>query len=276
MTVTYENWVSDNKKDLQQLEGKELIMAFSGGKDSTVVLHFLDQARKTFKFKVEARGIVIPEHVLTIEERNRLDQYWEKRGVSIKWHSIVDADKKLNEAPEHGISPCLVCNRTKKNELMSYFARTKPDLGKVVMVVSYSLWDLVSATIEHITGGIYADSNLSKAAQGKQPDDRFMEIAQRFYPLIKLQSGLSVFKPLIYYNDQDILGTIKENNLPITRPTCDHKEYRPKRGFALFYHKMDHHFNYEKVLKFAQEALNIPERSFFSEMSTETYLKEVI
>jgi len=276
MTITYEKWISDNKKDLQELEGKDLIMAYSGGKDSTIVLHFLDLARRTFKFELEARGIVIPEHVLTIEERDRLDQYWENRGVAINWHSIVDADKKLNDAPEQGISPCLICNRTKKNELMNYFGRTKPDLGKVVMVVSYSLWDLVSATIEHITGGIYAERSLSNAVQGKQPEDRFMEIAQRFYPLIKLQSGLTVFKPLIYYNDQDILETVKENNLPVTRPTCNHKEFRPKRGFALFYHKMDHHFNYEKVLNFAQEALNIPELSFFSKMSTETYLKEVI
>jgi tRNA(Ile)-lysidine synthase TilS/MesJ len=276
MTITYEKWFSDNEKELQQLEGKDLILAFSGGKDSTVVLHFLDQARKTFKFDLEAKGIIIPEHVLTVDERDRLDKYWKDRDLNITWHPIVDADKKLNGAPDQGMSPCLVCNRTKKNELMNYFGRTKPDLGKVVMVVSYSLWDLVSATIEHITGGIYAESNLSKAVQGKQPEDRFMEIAQRFYPLIKLKSGLTIFKPLIYYNDQDILETIKEYDLPITRPTCDHKEFRPKRGFALFYHKMDHHFNYEKVLKFAQEALNIPKLSFFSEMSTESYLKEFI
>ena len=144
------------------------------------------------------------------------------------------------------------------------------------MVVSYSLWDLVSATVEHITGGIYADRELSNAVKGKQPEDRFMEIAQRFYPLIKLKSGLSILKPLIYYNDQDILETVKENDLPLTIPTCDHKEYRPKRGFALYYHKMDHHFNYEKVLKFAQDALNIPDISEFSKMSTDVYLKEVI
>jgi len=276
MTITYEKWFSDNKEELEQLEDKELILAFSGGKDSTVVLHFLDQARKTFKFDLEAKGIIIPEHVLTVDERDRLDKYWKGRDLNITWHPIVDADKKLNVAPDQGMSPCLVCNRTKKNELMNYFGRTKPDLEKVVMVVSYSLWDLVSATIEHITGGIYAESNLSKAVQGKQPEDRFMEIAQRFYPLIKLKSGLTIFKPLIYYNDQDILETIKEYDLPITRPTCDHKEFRPKRGFALFYHKMDHHFNYEKVLKFAQEALNIPKLSFFSEISTESYLKEFI
>ena len=69
---------------------------------------------------------------------------------------------------------------------------------------------------------------------------------------------------------------MQENKLPLTTPSCDHKEYRPKRGFALYYHKMDHHFNYEKVLKFARESLKIPDISFFSEMPTETYLKEVI
>jgi len=276
MTITYEKWHADNRKDLEKLEGKDLIVAFSGGKDSSVVLHFLDLARKTYKYNLEAGGIIIPEHVLTDDERDRLNIYWESRGINIIWHPVKDADEKLSEAPSKGMTPCLICNRTKKKELMDYFQRTKPDLGKVVMVISYSLLDLVSATIEHITGGIYADTALSNAVQGKKIEDRFMEIAQRFYPLIKLRSGLSVFKPLIYYNDQDILDTVKENDLPLTIPACEHKEYRPKRGFALFYHKMDHHFNYEKVLKFAQDALKIPNMSIYSEMSTEAFLKEVI
>ena len=184
-------------------------MAYSGGKDSSVVLHFLEKASRTYNFDLEARGIIIPEHVLTGTERKKLEDYWQKRGIYISWHKINDADIKLKEAPDQGISPCLICNRTKKNELLSYFRHTKPDWEKLVMVISYSLWDLVSACIEHITGGIFADQELSIAAKGKDPEDRFMEIAQRFYPLIKLQSGLTVFKPLIYYNDQDILETVK-------------------------------------------------------------------
>ncbi|KPK00585.1 MAG: hypothetical protein AMJ60_00535 [Desulfobacterales bacterium SG8_35] len=276
MSIEYEQWLNDNKSSLEKLRNKELILAYSGGKDSSVVLHFLEKAARTFDFKLEAKGIIIPEHVLTEIERKKLDTYWQKRGINIFWQKVDNADKKLSEAPIKGISPCLICNKTKKEELFTYFQRTKPDLNKLVMVISYSLWDLVSACIEHITGGIFADQELSVAVKGKQPEERFMEIAQRFYPLIKLQNGLTVFKPLIFYNDQDILETVKKNKLPLTTPTCEHKEYRPKRGFALYYHKMDHHFNYEKVLKFAQESLKIPDLSFFSKMPTETYLKEVI
>ena len=276
MAITYEQWITDNNSNLEKFRNKELILAYSGGKDSSVVLHFLEKASQTYGFRLEAKGIIIPEHVLTESERMKLDDYWHKRGINIFWQKVKDADSKLRDAPSQGISPCLICNMTKKDLLLDYFQRTKPDLNKLVMVVSYSLWDLVSASIEHITGGIFADQKLSNAVKGKKPEDRFMEIAQRFYPLIKLKNGLTVFKPLIYYNDQDILETVKENNLPLTTPTCDHKEYRPKRGFALYYHKMDHHFNYEKVLKFAQNALKIPNLAVYSDMSTEVYLKEVI
>ena len=118
MTITYEKWHSDNREDLEKLKGKDLIVAFSGGKDSSVVLHFLDLARKTYKFNLEAGGIIIPEHVLTNDERNRLNKYWESRGINILWHSVKYADEKLNEAPGKGMTPCLVCNRTKKNELI--------------------------------------------------------------------------------------------------------------------------------------------------------------
>ncbi len=276
MFISYERWLEDNKKNLKELEGKEVIVAYSGGKDSSVVLHFLELARKTFNYNLEVHGIIIPEHVLNESEREKLDNYWRKRGLPISWHKINDADKILSEAPSQGISPCLICNRTKKNELLKKLKLTKQDWSRLVMVISYSLWDLVSASIEHITSGIFADQELSTAIKGKEPEERFMEIAQRFYPLIKLKNGMSVFKPLIYYNDQDIIETVKENGLPITSPSCEHKEYRPKRGFALYYHKMDHHFNYEKVLAFAQKSLNIPKLSFFSEMPAEIYLKEVI
>jgi len=276
MTIIYEQWRKDNQTELEKLSNKLLIMAYSGGKDSSVVLHFLAKAARTYDFKIEAHGIIIPEHVLTEPERKKLDDYWQKREITISWHGVDDADKKLKDAPGQGISPCLICNRTKKSELMSYFKRIKPDWEKLVMVISYSLWDLVSASIEHITGGVFADQEFSSAIKGKKPEERFMEIAQRFYPLIKLQNGMSVFKPLIYYNDQDIIETVKENNLPLTSPTCDHKDFRPKRGFALYYHKMDHHFNYEKVLKFAQTALKIPNLDFYSSMPSEVYLKEVI
>jgi len=276
MAISFEHWIDDNRNELNKLRNKELIMAYSGGKDSSVVLHFLEKASEIYNFKIEAHGIIIPEHVLTQEERKKLDKFWQQRGITISWHSINDADKKLSDAPEQGISPCLICNRTKKNELIQYFKRNKPDWGNLVMVISYSLWDLVSACIEHITGGIFADQQFSTAVKGKTPEERFMEIAQRFYPLIKLKNGMSIFKPLIYYNDQDILETVKVNDLPLTIPTCTHKEYRPKRGFALYYHKMDHHFNYEKVLKFAQKSLQIPKLDIYSEMPSEVYLKEVI
>ena len=116
MTITYEKWRSDNNTELQKLDGKDVIVAFSGGKDSSVVLHFLDLASRTYKFNLEAGGIVIPEHVLTIDERNRLNRYWENRGINILWHSVKDADKKLSEASGKGMTPCLICNKTKKNE----------------------------------------------------------------------------------------------------------------------------------------------------------------
>lgn len=276
MTITYKDWVEDNRADLEELIGKDVIMAYSGGKDSSVVLHFLDQASKEFGFNLEAHGIIIPEHVLIDVEREKLDAFWTDRGVNISWHIVPEADKLLSEAPSKGISPCLICNQTKKKVLMDYFRQTRPDWGKLVMVISYSLWDLVSATVEHITGGIYADVEFSKAVRGKTPEDRFLEIAQRFYPILKLKSGLTIFKPLLYYNDQDIRETVEKHELPLTIPACNHKEYRPKRGFALYYHKMDHHFNYHKVLEFAQSSLKIPAATFYSEMTTEDYMEKAI
>ena len=53
MAITYEQWMNDNKTDLEKLRNKELIMAYSGGKDSSVVLHFLEKAAKIMILKLK-------------------------------------------------------------------------------------------------------------------------------------------------------------------------------------------------------------------------------
>ena len=91
MSIEYEQWLNDNKSSLEKLRNKELILAYSGGKDSSVVLHFLEKAARTFDFKLEAKGIIIPEHVLTEIERKKLDTYWQKRGINIFWQKVDNA-----------------------------------------------------------------------------------------------------------------------------------------------------------------------------------------
>ena len=274
--ITYEAWKNTNNAFLPRLSDKQVLLTYSGGKDSSVVLHLIQQAAKEYGFTFEAHGAVFPKHVLTDAEQNKLSAYWSKRGVRIHWHTVNENDARLESALEDGISPCLICNQTKKKVIMDYFSGTNPNWHNVVLIVSYSLWDIVSATIEHILAAVYADSSLSKAARGKSSSERFMETSQRFYPWLKLQNGLTVFKPLIKYNDQEINNFIDQNRIPLSSPVCSYKNHRPKRILADYYHKMDLHFTFDKVLQFARSALDLPNQEFYSQLSSVDYLKKMI
>ena len=274
--LNYSIWKKDNKPILSSLTDKKVYMTYSGGKDSSVCLHFIQRAVKEFGFDFEAHAAIFPHHIFRDVEKQKLDSYWRARGISITWHKVPETDEYLDNALYQGSNPCLICNHTKKKLLINYFKELTPDLEALVIIMSYSLWDLVSATIEHILSAIYFNTNWSVPVRGKGTEERFIETSQRFYPSLKLKEGLTIFKPLIRYNDQDILKVISDNKIPLLTTSCKYKEYRPKRLFGTYYEKMGLYFEYSKVFEFANKALNLPEISYYNNISMEEYLTKII
>jgi tRNA(Ile)-lysidine synthase TilS/MesJ len=273
--LNYSVWRDEHSAILDSLKDKRFLMTYSGGKDSSLILYFIQKAADEFGFNFETHAVPFPAYVLNAEATEKLNHYWQERGIRINWHQVPVSDEKLKEALEQKISPCMVCNQTKKGVLMQFFKESKLPLNQAVIVINYSLWDLVSATVEHILGGIYRDEKKADRFKGKTSTDRFIETSQRFYPLLTINRGLSVFKPLIRYNDQDILQAIEKYGIPVTSTTCRFHEYRPKRWFAKYYHAMGLRYDYESVLAFAKECLQLPDRSYFEKIDLKKYLSAV-
>ena len=156
-----------------------------------------------------------------------------------------------------------------KKILVSHLNRMISDWNSIVIIMSYSLWDLVSATLEHISRSIFSDNSYSNSLREKSSDERFIETAQRFYPLLKIKGGPTIYKPLIKCNDQDIHHYISEKRIPLTTTTCTYREFRPKRIFATYYEKTDSFFDYSKALDFSKKALNLPDISYYEEIDME-------
>lgn len=275
-TLSYQEWKELHRETLEDFPGKTVMVFFSGGKDSSVALHLIQKASGDFGFSFEAHAGMYPRHVFVPEELERLDDFWRSRGVTVQWHQIDEPDERLATALAEGVSPCLICNTVKKVELMGFFKKRNLEMNRLVIVMSYSLWDLVSGSIEYVLGSLYASSGFSPSIRHKTSEERFVETFQRFYPLLRLKDGFQVFKPMIRYNDQEILNSLSEEKIPVLTTKCTYREYRPKRYFSSYYEKMNLHFDYGKILRFAQTALQLPEEKFFSELGEERYLKKVI
>ena len=152
-------------------------------------------------------------------------------------------------------------------------ARIQGELLKAVVVVpGYTLWDIVSYSMEHMLNGIFSVSgNKSRTER----DKRFMETAQRFYPLLKMKEGYMVFRPLIKYNQNDILKNIEQAGIPILSNPCRFRDFRPKRILEKYYEKTGLRFEYDRVFGFARRSLNLPDSSAYTSIEKEEYLLDI-
>ena len=74
----YALWKEDQLDVLTQLRGTQVWILFSGGKDSSLALNFLNTASKEFEFAFEVHAGVFPKHRYTASEISTIDGFWEE------------------------------------------------------------------------------------------------------------------------------------------------------------------------------------------------------
>jgi len=154
--------------------------------------------------------------------------------------------------------------------LNAILARSTQDWTRLVLVPSFTLWDIVGYSIEHVLGSLY--SSQDPAESGNQ---RFFETAQRFYPVISMKEGYTVYRPLIKYNGPDVTTTVEQEGIPLLSVPCRFKEFRPKRILETYYTKMGLRFDYDKVFRFAVTSLRLPDLRNYASLDREEYLKKI-
>jgi tRNA(Ile)-lysidine synthase TilS/MesJ len=270
--LNYETFVHDNEEYLLAFRDKRVIVSYAGGKDASALLHFLIQAKEDFGFVFETHAIMYPKHIY-YDEVDRLDSYWKARGVQITWHSISEDVSAFDVARRNGKDPCVVCIAVKRKYALQYLERTVTDWNSLAIIIGWSLWDIVGYTQEYLFGSIY--TNRESPYQGGKIKDRFFRTSQRFYPMLKMKEGYTLYKPLLRYNDQDIKKVIRENEIPILNTHCL-CEFRPKRVFAEAYTKMDLYFDYDMVMKFAEESFKLEKPSSYADLDKKKFIASIV
>ena len=79
--LSYAIWKRDHKSILESFSDKKVIVTYSGGKDSSVILYFLQKAAADFNFIFETHAALFPHHVFTEADITRLVHYWNNREV---------------------------------------------------------------------------------------------------------------------------------------------------------------------------------------------------
>ncbi|TET78278.1 MAG: hypothetical protein E3J41_04895 [Candidatus Cloacimonadota bacterium] len=263
--IDYHQWKENHKTILETFSNKNVMMLFSGGKDSSLAMDFILRAGKEFGFDFSAHAGAYPVHRYPGKEKKMIESYWNRRGIGIQWHDLGETDDYIRNE----VNPCLRCQKLRKQMLKTMLTNLIDDWESLVLVTSYSLWDIVSYSIEHILNDLF--SNSVNAENNK----RFLETAQRFYPLLKMKEGYTVFRPIIRYNSDDILKAIKEADIPTLSIPCEFKEFRPKRVLERYYQKTGLHFDYDKVFDFARRSRGLPDITTYTSIDRDEYLLNI-
>lgn len=266
--ISYSDWKAEHESILESFPQRNVLLLYSGGKDSSVAMDFVSKAATEFGFSFEAHAGAYPIHRYTDEEIRRLESYWRKRGVEITWHDMGETDDYIKYAE----NPCISCQMLRKKKLKTSLMSIIKDWESLVLITCYSLWDVVSYSLERVLNGRFSNSD---KGNNDEKNRRFKETAQRFYPLLKMKEGYTIFRPLIKYNNDEILDHIAKEQIPILSIPCAFSEFRPKRILEKYYAKMEMSFEYEQVFDFARSSLSLPDLSVYTSMRKEEYLLDV-
>jgi tRNA(Ile)-lysidine synthase TilS/MesJ len=265
MDSEYITWKRSQAGTLESLCDKQVWILFSGGKDSSLALQFMLAASKEFNFEFEVLCGTFPRHRYTMSVVSRIDTFWKDRGVKIQWHEVNESDDSL----DHDDGPCIVCQQARRRGLYQLISNRSPDLEKLVLITAYTLWDLVSYCLECLTAVEFGKSGAEHRTAGQM---RFAEVGQRFYPLLKMKSGLTIYRPVLAYNTQEVVRIIRSASIPILSIPCRYAQLRPKRILETYFESMGLRFDCSQVLRFAESCLNLPSLEEIESMSDERFL----
>lgn len=261
MALDYEIWKKEYSPLLKTLSQKKVFMLFTGGKDSSVVLWLLLNASQEFGFSFETNTGRYPSQVFPDAEVRRIDTYWRNQGVEIKWHEIDASDELLSQAQLQGNNPCRLCQSIKHTNLLNHLTSLGYELNDIVLILSFSLWDLVSYSIEYLVEGIYNTKSTAEHVH------RSLITSRRFYPVIEIENGVTVFQPLLKYNNQEILQTVAKHRFPVSQVECAFKRYTPKRILFEYYEQVNASFDYNQVFRYVTDSFRINELSMSNDAS---------
>lgn len=174
-------------------DGDKIAVGISGGKDSLTLLVALNAIRRFYPKKFELEAITVDLGFKNLDFA-KIKDLCEDIGVKYTIVKTDIADIIFNERKES--NPCSLCSKMRKGALNDAIKAS----GCNKVAYAHHKDDVVDTMM------------LSLVYEG-----RF----HTFRPVTYLdRTGVTVIRPLIYMNEEDVIGFVNSNNIPVVKSAC--------------------------------------------------------
>lgn len=196
-------------------------VSFSGGKDSTVLLHIVRSMYPDIEAVFVNTGLEYPEiqrfvktfdNVTILRPKMRFDEVVKKYGYPLISKVVGNCVAGAKRKPD-GVKYKQICGEYRTNGKLSMFNYGK---YKPLLDVDFNVSDECCAVMKK------APMKEFKKRSGKVPIIATMACESKNREMVWLQTGCNAFegknaqsKPMSFWTEQDVLQYIKENDLPI-------------------------------------------------------------
>lgn len=250
-----------------------IIFLFSGGKDATLGLYYLNEyvIENKLPISVEALMIAYPTHVYYHKDSREAScfvntkNFWENSGV--KFHIF---DSEAADFDETEKNACKICKAARK-KLVDGFLNTCENKERTAIVTGYTLYDAMAYMDEIILVSNFEFDNIDNEKALNRMKNCFhkMKIKE------KLPNGFTIIRPLINMKENFIMQDVIDLEIPYISRGCKASVNKHKREYFKVLNVAEpiNNTTYEGLLSFINKMdLKLPET--FDDINMDNYFTD--
>ena len=209
----------------------KIIFLFSGGKDATLGLYFLQKYIKEQSLEINIETILVtyPLHCYFTESGSEaecfvaLKNYWFEQDVV--FHVFVPETSDID--PDDALA-CKTCKVTRKN-FIDKFLNNIDNKERTAIMTGYTLYDVLAFLDEILLITNYDLKNYKQ----KSPEivNRVENCLHKMSVREALPNGFRMIRPLVGFGEEDIRLCNKELDLPFSTVSCEAAKVKLKRQY---------------------------------------------
>jgi len=250
------------KKNIEVIKGKKIVICWSGGKDSTVLLSLMATWSKKAGVPLTVLMVPYPNSIINNDGRTETLDYWERKNINISvlQHDNCDPDN----VPMH--LACNKCKEIRRSVLINQYFQ-QHELANIILVTGHNAWDLAAYALELITKKFNSDKNIYY--------ERKLEVMNKFLPIYHHKNGPTFIRPLLSLSDKHFEKIIKQENIPFPFSYIPHKcpwLRQRKRLLQKYFTHLNIEFSYDKLFKYTERIIEFPSIDEYAMLPFETYI----